>query len=143
MSQRGDLVTFGQRTGAVGIGAIVELKRHGSTYQFAGSGGCGPVGYRNGQTAIDLGSYTVHGTALTIHYEGGNCDSRPPDVVAHQRATTIDVLVVSPPPLKTSVACAGSGQDDTVTVTLKSALGHRAIRDIGYVPARSVPRQAA
>lgn len=43
LSQSKDRLIFGQRTGTVGVGAVLSLQRSGSDWTFETSGGCGPL----------------------------------------------------------------------------------------------------
>lgn len=143
-------VTFGQRTGPVGMGAIVTLAEHDGTYTFSQSGGCGPVGYADGSSIQDLEAYSVHGKSLTIRYTGGIypagiCNSGPPTVHVFQHAETVDVLAVLPPPKPPAdgSGCSLVGRTKALTVYLAAPLGHRTLRDIGYVPAVALRSEAA
>lgn len=139
LGQSGDLVSFGQREGPVGIGSVITVQRQGDTFAPGySSTGCGGIGYANGQGSMSFQSYTTAGRTLKLRYKGGSCDTRQPTVRVHESATDVDVLLVSPPPMTSTVACAGVGLELTISTELSAPVGSRTVRNIGDDPAQTV-----
>jgi len=138
LQRQGDRVTFGQRQGPVGVGTTVTLQRNGDRYVFSGSSGCGPVGYADGRSGMYLGTWTDRGDHLVIDYIGGSCDPGPPSVHVHERASSVDVLVLTPKPQRPATACSGVGTFEHVDVALREPLGGRVVRNIAYLPAKTL-----
>lgn len=126
-------VTFGQRTGQVGIGATVDLQRHASEYAWAGSGGCGPVAYPDGRAAVRADSYTSHSQKMQVHYSGGGCSSSPVSLTVRETPDFVDVLLVQPA-AQGNTWCAGEATMETATASLQQPLGTRKVRDLSNLP---------
>jgi hypothetical protein len=135
LQRNGDQVTYGQRQGRVGLGAIVTVQRRDDRYVFGSSGGCGPVGYADGRTGMPLDTWSDRGDHLVINYGGDSCDLRHPSVHVHETAASVDVLVVTPKPLQRTSACGGVGLSAHLDVPLLRPVGGRLVRNIAYLPA--------
>jgi hypothetical protein len=142
LARRGDQVTFGQREGRVGIGATVNVVRKGNGYIWDGSGGCGPIGYTDGQTAMRMETFDDGNRYLTLRYMGGRCDTRMPALRVRESKTRIDVLVVGPKPIPATQVCADVGVDKTIQVPLLSPRDGRTVYDNSYFPALVLPTTA-
>lgn len=144
ITRTADEVSYGHRTGAVGIDSFVSVKRTDGTWGFGGSAGCGPLGYGL-TTANFISPWTEKGNELTLHWGGGSCGfgSNGADARAEETATEVRVVVVPRPPvpLEGGVFCAGVGTDESSTVTLAAPVGNRKVVNVGFVPARDVPSQ--
>lgn len=141
LARTADTVTFGHREGPIGIGDTITVQRKGAGYTFAGSGGCGPVGYRDGRQAQNIDSYQVVKGGLEIQWLGGEClgETSPPSrptLKAIETPTTVAVLLVPAlgKPLPAGTFCAGVGRIMHATVALQAPLGRRSVSDAGYVP---------
>ena len=137
LGRKDDVVFFGQRSGVIGIGATVGVQRHGDRYTFAGSGGCGPVGYADGRAPVVLGPFEDRGAHLRITYTGGACDApQGPRVVVHESSQRVDVLAFQPPEvLEPGTGCVGVGIFRTLDVPIAQPLAGRQVRDLAYLPA--------
>lgn len=141
LGRKGDVVSFGQRSGVIGIGATVSVERHGDRYTFAGSGGCGPVGYADGRAPLGLGPYADRGGHLRFSYTGGACDApQGPRVVVHESSQRVDVLAFQPREvLAPGTVCLGVGLLKTLDVPIAQPLAGRQVRDLAFLPAAVLP----
>ena len=111
-------------------------------WAWDGSGGCGPIGYADGRTALDLGTYSVRGRQLSVaDSDAGTCDRRLPSEHVSETARFVDLLVVSPKPRRHPRPCVGEGVSLTLHTTLRSTVGDRTVRNIGYLPTRILLNQ--
>lgn len=144
ITRTADEVSYGHRTGAVGIDDFVSVKRTNGVWSFGGSAGCGPLGY--GPTMADgIYRWAEQGNELVLSWTGGTCGygSNGADVRTQETATEVRVVLVPrpPPPSSEDVACGGVGTDESVRVTLAAPVGNRKVVNVGFVPARNVPSQ--
>lgn len=136
-------VTFGNRRGDVGLQDVLTLKRNDAgAYVFAGSGGCGPLGFKDGRRATRLDTYTVAGRTLTLNWLGGVCgDGSEAEVVVDEQDDTVSVMLVPPPDGPGS--CPQVGRSERTAVQLAAPLGTRNVVDAGYLPTLDLPSEAA
>jgi len=138
IADTGDSVTFGVRRGPVGIGQTVTLERRGDTFEYAGSGGCGPLGFGHGRQAVDVENYAERSGELLLQWTGTTCDgSRAPELQVVESEQSISVLVVA---YAAPADCALVGVRREMTAQLARPVGDRVVENAGYVPARRVPR---
>ena len=135
-------VTFGHRTGRVGIADTLTLTQNGDgRYQFASSGGCGTLGYPDGRRATRLSTYETTPGGLTVTWIGGVCgDGSDPATVVDEQDDTVSVTVV-PPPNKSGF-CPDVGRTERTVVRLAAPLAGRGVVDAGTFPTLPVPTQA-
>ena len=140
LARSGDEVTFGHREGDLGVGHVVAVRRQGSEWTFAGSGGCGPLGYRDGRQATNLTTYVEKPGQLLLSWTGGTCDGgAPPHVAISETDEVVSVLVV--PPKDSGGSCSGVGTSERTPVELLSPVGARRVENVGYLPVQVVPSQ--
>lgn len=135
-----NLVEYGRRTGVVGISSVLGVEKGPDGYTFGGSFGCGPVGYRDGRAADRAEVYVDRGGSLEVPYDGGSCDTRPDEVRVHETDEYVDLLLLRPPPLLEG--CVGVGMGRSVIAVLARPVAGRTVRNVGYVPAQVMLRDA-
>ncbi len=108
------------------------------------SGGCGPLGYRDGSAAVPMSYYAVRGNEIVLHYEGGSCPRGQISLRQQETATQVRVLAVlgPPPPAAAGTACGGVGLNSTLTAVLLRPLGTRTVVDASRSPSQVVPDEA-
>ncbi|MEX2290837.1 MAG: hypothetical protein WD794_10990 [Mycobacteriales bacterium] len=134
-----ETVTFGRRVGEVGIDDVVMVKRQDiGSYTFAGSGGCGPLGFPDGRRATRISTYDVSSDGITLTWMGGTCgDGSEPVSVVHEAGNVVSVMVVPPPDRAGS--CPDVGTFEQTEARLSAPLGNRRVVDAGYLPVIDVP----
>ncbi len=134
-----DLVTYGQRTGPVGIGSVVSVRREDGTWTFGGSGGCGPLRYGPARAAY-LDMWTEEGGDLVLHWTGGYGLDNASAVRVQETPTEVRVVVVPEPepPLRPGEFRTGAATGATSRVTLADPVGARRVVNVGYVPGQDV-----
>ena len=150
LSQTSKTLVFGQRTGRIGVGAVVTLTRKGSSFTPTALGGCGPAGLGGDESGEPVEA-TVQGSQLTLRWENGsNCGTGPARtarvesrVLVQEDAQSVHILLLSKPspnagPLPAGQACAGVGLASAAHVTLETPLGTRTLVDDSRVPGSTV-----
>ncbi len=136
LRHQGTEVDFGQREGLIGIRATVSLRQQGSRYVWSGSGGCGPIGYDDGTTAVSSGSYTNMGDHLDVTYAAGACGALASAVNVAESATEVDVLIALPPRPVAGPDCTAEGLHGVhISVPLSQPLAGRQVMDGSSYPA--------
>lgn len=140
LSSSEDEVMFGHREGDVGIGHVVTVARRGSEWGFSGSGGCGPLGYRDGRRATHIPTYVERPGELVLNWTSGTCDDgSAPHVAVSETDEVVSVLLVPPPDSRGS--CDGAGTSESTPVELEAPVGSRRVENVGYLPVREVPSE--
>ena len=140
---------FGQRTGKVGMGAVVTLVNKGGSYLPDQLGGCGTVNPGPGEESAVIEAATVSGRSLKVSWLNGSCGqgALPEQVVVRvetvQTGTSVHLLVVTQPnPALTTrpanTACAGVGLSSVAATTLSAPLGKRKLFNDAHVPAVAI-----
>jgi len=149
---------FGQRTGKVGMGAVVTLVNKGGQYLPDQLGGCGAVIPGPGEESAGIQAVTVSGRSLKINWSNGSCGAgAPPDrvlirVETVQTSTSVHLLVVTKPNpavaasmtntadtgKTASTGCGGVGLSSKAAMTLGAPLGKRKLFNDAHVPAEAI-----
>jgi len=140
---------FGQRTGKVGMGAVVTLVNKGGRYLPDQLSGCGTVVPEPGEESAVIQAATVSGRSLKMSWSNGSCgQGAPPEQVVVrvetvQTSTSVHLLVVTKPnpALNTrpaNTACAGVGLSSMTAITLSAPLGKRKLFNDAHVPAEAI-----
>lgn len=142
LSSTVDEVSFGHRTGRLGIDRTVRVQRQPQgTWQLTSSGVCGGLTYSGGRRAARLSGYEAPAPdRLTVHWLGGACDDdKAMEVRVVEEADSVSVLVV--PAHDGSESCVDLGVPRRASLALSTPLGDRPVLNAGFVPARAVPVQ--
>lgn len=138
---------FGQRTGKVGMGAVVIFVNRGGRYVVSQLGGCGTVVPGPGEDSAIVNSVTRSGRRVTISWENGRCSANGPldQVVVRvetvQTNAAVHLLVVtrrSPAAPPVGTMCAGVGGVSTSVTMLDAPLGARQLLNDAKVPAEVI-----
>jgi hypothetical protein len=142
------VVTYGRRTGAVGIDAAVALQQKpDGTWGFLRSDGCGTVHPRPGLSTQVVAGFKLVGSRLLLSWEGGGCAGNHglhEDVVvrteSHVEEDGLHVRIVTQrnPALGPPGICAGVGLGEVARVDLAQPLGDKAVWDDSKIPPRRV-----
>lgn len=142
LSSTTDAVSFGHRTGRMGIDLAVRVQRQPEgTWQLTSSGDCGGLTYSGGRIAARLEGYEApQPDRLTVHWVGGACDDdKATEVRVVEHADSVSVLVV--PAHDGSESCMDRGVLRRASIALSKPLGDRPVLNAGFAPATAVPVQ--
>jgi len=137
-----DTVVIGQRTGDVGLGAVVTLVRDGDRFEARNMGGW-QLRPRNPSEHVEMTvSCTAHGNTVVTQWScGQDLDGVPDRVYARvellERPDAVHFLLLSapnpavPPPTGWTV---GTGRTETAAFALSTPLGARRLFDNARIP---------
>jgi hypothetical protein len=147
VDQPGELVTFGQRVGRVGVRSVVVAEKRPDGWRFYGSSdGCeGTVHLSADLETQEVKSYSLDGRALTLTWDNDRCDNGhvPGQVLIRiEMRTELDgvhlSLVTQRDPLLgpyLAAACLFRGRLGTTTrLVLDEPLDNRLLWDDSRVP---------
>lgn len=140
------VVTYGRRTGDVGIGSVVALEQKpDGTWGFRSSGGCGTVHPSSQLASAVIGGYETRGNTLVLRWSTGSCSPStvPEDTLVrtevHEEADGVHVRIVTTHNDAAGAAdrpCLGVGREEVANALLSTPLNDRQVWDDSSIPPR-------